>query len=144
MSDIEILGPDGRPADSDVVTPFEYLDDAGGRAGFTATQRKFFRQNASDKSTDPATADPRNLTRSQRQIYALRAMLEKAALDNLQLWTLLAAATERAGGAMSFKQTAASRFIAPKTWPTVIADGDDVRIALPGHEDTLTPEAPSE
>lgn len=141
-----LVGLDGRELDADnpLVTPLEYVERKGSTAGFTKDQREFLRRNPPDPATDPATANPRFLSKSQRAIYGLRFMLEKASLDNLQLWTLVAALLERVGGTASFKQADVMQFVAPKSWPMVVADGaGNIRVALPGHDDFLTREETS-
>jgi hypothetical protein len=130
----ELVDALGRPVEDlgDIVTPGQYVDNVGSRAGLTKEQRDFIRKNRPDEATDPTRTEvkPEELSRSGRQIYALREMLLKAAFENLSLWGLLSAATQRAGGSMTFTQLELQKYLKPAQWAAVLRDGDDVVVKL--------------
>ena len=136
----KLFNLDGSPVDgveNEIVTPSEYMEKLGQRAGFDHKQRDFLRKNLPSMADNP----PDHMSRSQRQIYALQQALFKISCDNLQLWALIGAACEAAGGSMEFTQETLKKFSDPKMWAVVVADQDKhVRVALPV---TVMPEEPA-
>jgi hypothetical protein len=117
-----LVDPLGKPIapSGEVVTPAEYMEGLGRRAGFDHKQREFLRKNL-PSATD---APPDHMSKSQRQIAALRQSLMKIATDNLQLWMIVGAFAARAGGKATFSQPEVMKFQKPANWPVVMPDED--------------------
>lgn len=106
---------------ADLILPPNYMDDLATRAGITRAAQDFLRRNPIDL---PKNVAPEHMSRSERQMFAMRELLLKSAPDATNLWVLLAAFAENAGGEMTFSQATLRKFLAPKNWPAVTADGE--------------------
>src|ERR1019366_8085773 len=127
----KLVGLDGQPLDGELVTKDGYLENLGRRAGLSLQQREFLRKNL------PTAEDPDHMSRSQRQIKALRDALQVVSIQNMQLFALLPAMADRlvanrGPATLVFGQKILVDKMKPEFWPAVTVDGDgDVHVVIP-------------
>ena len=121
----ELIGLDGKPLDDavagELVTADGYMEHLGRRTGMSYQQREFLRKNLPSAMDGP----PQHMSRSQRQIAALQQSAMTLSIQNLQLWGLLGAFAQRAGGEAKFTRPELDAFSKPEAWPVVVLEDDE-------------------